>query len=267
MGTAGEKTTAERFQLSKWYLDCVGERGEALIVYWAELRWHRLAVRYASALFFAGGQFRERSSLRAGQAPQLCGGLVEWSSDALDSSGVWRNAAQTSIHRVLYRKGKGMLEWRCLQPLAEASVRCVGQKISGPGYAECITLTLAPWDLPMEELRWGRAHFPGRSVIWIDWTGPEARRLVFVDAKEVEGVQVTDSLVSSPRTTIKLTGRRVLREGPVVRTSVGSIPGVRQALSRTGLLIDEHKWLSAATLEEAGVTLQGSAIHEVVRWR
>lgn len=27
------------YRLSKWYLDCVSERGEVLIAYWAELRW------------------------------------------------------------------------------------------------------------------------------------------------------------------------------------------------------------------------------------
>jgi hypothetical protein len=42
---------------------------------------------------------------------------------------------------------------------------------------------------------------------------------------------------------------------------------VRQALSKAGLLIDEHKWLSAATLEEGDLTLRGSAIHEAVTWR
>ena len=264
---ADEGAVAERFQLSKWYLDCVSEGGEALIGYWAELRWRRLAAHYASVMLFAGGQLHERSSLRAGQAPQLAGGHVEWSCDALDTSGVWRDAAQQSISRVLYRRGDGMLEWRCLQPLAEAIVRCGGRQISGPGYTECITLTLAPWELPIEELRWGRAHFPGRSAVWIDWTGSEPTRLVLVDGKEVEGAQVTDALVSTPRTAIKLTGRRVLREGPVGGTSAGSIPGVRQALSKAGLLIDEHKWLSAATLEEGDLTLRGSAIHEAVTWR
>ena len=267
MGTAEENTAAERFRLSKWYLDCVSGRGEAVIVYWAELRWRRLAVHYSSVLLFAAGRLCERSSLRGGQAPWLHGDLIEWSCDALDTRGAWRSAGQPPIHRVLYRKGGGTLEWHCLQPLAEANVSCGGQKISGPGYTERITLTLAPWDLPIEELRWGRAHFPGRSAVWIDWSGPEAKRSVFVDSKEVEGVQVTDSLVSSPQTTIRLAGRQVLREGPVEGTSVGSIPGVRQALSKAGLLMDEHKWLSAATLEEVGATLHGSAIHEVVKWR
>jgi hypothetical protein len=257
----------ERFRLTKWYLDCVNGRGEAMIAYWAELRWRRLAVHYASSMMFADGRLYERSSPRAGPAPRHSGGLLEWSCDALDASGTWKSAEQSSVDRVLYRNGGGMLEWRCLQPLAEASVCCFGRRVSGPGYTECLSLTLPPWDLPIEELRWGRAHFPGRWVVWIDWTGPEPRRLVLVDAMEIEGARVTDALVSTPRAAVRLTGRRVLREGPLVGTSAGSVPGVRQALSKAGLLIDEHKWLSTATLEEGGVTLHGSAIHEVVKWR
>ncbi len=264
---ADSRALAGSFQLSKWYLDCVSERGEALIGYWAELRWRRLAVHYASTMLFAGGRLRERSSLRAGQAPQFAGGNVEWLCDALDTSGVWRTGVQSPINRVLYRRGNRTLEWRCLQPLAEASVRCEGIQISGSGYTECLTLTLAPWELPIAELRWGRAHFPQRSMVWIDWTGPEPMRLVLVDAEEAEGTRVTDTLVSTPRMEVRFTGRRVLREGPVASTSIGSIPGVRQAISRAGLLIDERKWLSTATLEEGGVTLQGNAIHEVVQWR
>jgi hypothetical protein len=256
-----------RFRLSKWYLDCVSERGEVLIGYWAELRWRRIAAHYASAMLFADGRLHERSSLRAGPAPRLAGGLLEWSCAALKTSGVWSAAAHPPINRVLYCHGAGKLEWLCIQPLAVASVRLGERQISGHGYTERITLTIAPWELPIEELRWGRAHFAGRSVVWIDWTGSEPARLLLVDGKEVEGVQITDALVSTPHTTVKLNGRRVLREGPIAGTSAGTVPGVRQALSKAGLLIDEHKWLSSATLEEGGVTLHGNAIHEVVKWR
>ncbi len=218
-------------------------------------------------MVYAGGQLRERSTLRAGQPPQIVGDLIEWSCDALDTGGVWRDPARPPIGRVLYRRGDRALEWRCFQPLAEASVRFGPRQISGTGYTECITLTLAPWELPIEELRWGRAHFPGRSVVWIDWTGEEPTRLVLVDGMEVEGARVSDDRVSTPRNEMTLTGRRVLRQGPVGGTSAGAIPGVRRALLKAGLLIDEHKWLSSATLEEGGVSLQGNAIHEMVRWR
>jgi hypothetical protein len=217
-------------------------------------------------MVFSGGRLRERSSLHSGPPPQFAGGCLEWSCEALDTHGVWCDATQPSVNRVLYRHGEGTLEWRCLQPLAQASVDSGKRQIKGPGYTEHILLTLAPWELPIEELRWGRAHFPGRSVVWIEWTGSEPARLVLVDAVEADGARVTDDLVSTSQAVVKLTARQVLREGPVGGTSVGSVPGVRQALSKFGLLIDEHKWLSSATLEEGDVKLRGSAIHEVVRW-
>ncbi len=258
---------AERFHLVKWYLDCVGERGDALILYWAELRWRRIALHYASATLYADGGVSERSALRAGPAPSSAGGNLEWSCVALDAGGVWSGAVRSPIERVLLRRGRGKLEWRCTQPMAEASVHFGGRRICGRGYTERITLTMAPWQLPIEELRWGRAHFPGRCVVWIDWTGPEPMRLVLVDGMEVEATAVNDALVSTPRIVVRLAGSRVLREGPFAGTSAGSVPGVRRALSKAGLLLEEHKWLSSATLEDGGAVLPGESIHEVVRWR
>jgi len=258
---------AERFRLSKWYLDCLNEQGEALIVYWAELRRQGLALRYASSLHFTGGSLQERSSFRAGRPPRVAAERLEWSCRALETGGIWTRIGPAPAGRVLYRKGAGKVVWRCLQPLARVEARCAGRSIEGPGYAEHLTLTIAPWDLPFEVLRWGRAHFPGRSAVWIDWTGPEPASLVLIDGKEVEGARVVDNLVSAPHMALRLSGHRTLRKGPVAGTSVGSIPLVRRALSKAGLLIDEHKWLSSAALEEAGAGLRGSAIHEVVKWR
>lgn len=258
----------ERFRLSKWYLDCVGERGEAFIAYWAELRWGRLAVFYASTMLFADEQLEERSSLHAGPAPSFDEGRVQWSCDALESGGVWVSSPpQPSFDRVLHRQGDGLLEWRCLQPLARATVECRGRRLCGSGYTECLTLTLAPWELPIDELRWGRAHFPGRSVVWVDWTGASPQRLVLVDGIEIPGAHVDRARIEALGMALTLDERRVLREGLIADTSVGLVPGVREALSRARLLVDEHKWLATATLEENGVTRLGTAIHEEVKWR
>jgi hypothetical protein len=256
-----------RFRLSKWYLDCVTESGEAMIAYWAELGWRRIAARYASVMLLADGTVCERHTLRPGPEPRFADGVLEWSCRVLDAGGRWTGDTCESGARVLHRSDQGTLEWSCLQPLAHSTVQLRERRLEGTGYTERIALSVAPWELPIDELRWGRAHFGGRSVVWIDWRGAEPLRLVLCDGREVEPVQVTDDLVSTHRATVRFSDRRVLREGPVAGSSVGSVPGVRQALSRAGLLIQEQKWLSSATLEEGGVTTPGSAIHEVVRWR
>ena len=38
------------FLLTKWYLDCVAESGDAVILYVADLRWNALTVHYGSLL-------------------------------------------------------------------------------------------------------------------------------------------------------------------------------------------------------------------------
>lgn len=255
------------FNLSKWYVDCTNRSGEAAIGYWAELSWRHLSVRYASVMLFADNLLVERHSLRPGPEPQLEDGLIEWSCKAIDTFGTWIGDTHESEGRLLHRRKQGSLEWRCLQPLAQATVRVMGRLLEGTGYSERIILTLPPWELPIEELRWGRAHFPGHSVVWIDWKGSESMRLVLCDGREVEAAQVSDDVVSTHRGTVRLSDRRVLREGHVTGSSVGAIPGVRQVLSSAGLLLEEHKWLSFATLVESGLSVAGTAIHEVVRWR
>ncbi len=261
------ETRMDRFHLTKWYLDCAHAGGEAFIGYWAELRWRRIKVRYASTMLFAGGVLQERYSLQPGPEPQMADGLLRWDCEALETRGLWAAAGPSPEKRILDQQDSGRLEWHCLQPLAEADVICEGRRVRGQGYSEKLTLTIPPWNLPMDDLRWGRAHFPGRSVVWIDWTGPTKLRLVFVNGMEAEGAWITDDEFATSRIAVRLTARQVLREGPLSRTTAGSIPGVRQALSRAGLLLDEHKWFSMATLEEGDAVFSGTAIHEVVKWR
>lgn len=257
----------ERFALSKWYLDCVTAAGDAFIGYWAELHGAHLSVRYVSAMTFVDGILHERSSIRGGAAPREDPDRVAWDCAALEVRGVWSGPTEPSPDRVLFRRGEGTLRWRCVQPRAEATVRVGERVLDGIGYSEIVTLSLPPWDLPIEELRWGRAHFPGRSVVWVDWLGEPPFRLALVDGAEAPCAEVSDAAVVTAGGRVDLGARRPIREGPVAGSSVGSVPGVRAALARAGLLIDEHKWISSATLGEGGRGLQGIAIHERVRWR
>jgi hypothetical protein len=260
-------TAMHGFHLSKWYLDCACPGREAFIGYCAELRWKRISAQYASAMVFAGGRLVERSTLKPDAAPQFANGLLSWDCEALATRGTWNSSSIPPGSRVLHRDENGSLEWHCLQPSADARLRCGSRELCGRGYSEYLSLTIPPWNLPIDELRWGRAHFQGRSIVWIDWTGQVPKRLVLSDGKEVEGRAITESLIECAGFRVTLSGSLALREGPVSGMSAGKIPGIRQALSRARLLLDEHKWISDATLNEGGTTLAGTAIHEVVKWR
>ena len=65
---------------------------------------------------------------------------------------------------------------------------CDGVVLRGLGYAEHLSMTIPPWRLPIDTLRWGRFLSPERSVVWIDWQKEgDGRTWIFVDGTEVRG--------------------------------------------------------------------------------
>lgn len=256
------------FSLSKWYLDVGGGAGDTLIAYCARLRWRRLSLCYASVLVPAPvGEPLVCTSLRAVRPPRALVDLLTWRAPALGLSGAWRGPVSAEW-RTLWGGETGGVEWRCAQPLAAAQVEFRGRTFRGPGYTEHLRLTAPPWDLPLDELRWGRALFAERSVVWIDWRGAFSTRLVLLDGKPLEGAAVGEDGVTAAGFRLGLGPGAVLRGGLLGRTVLGSIPVLEGLLPRVALSVDERKWSCEATLDADGRTLSaGHAIHEVVRFR
>jgi hypothetical protein len=64
------------FLLTKWYLDCVAESGDAVILYVADLRWNALTVHYGSLLTVLGGRVASTFSLRGGAILEIQDGTI-----------------------------------------------------------------------------------------------------------------------------------------------------------------------------------------------
>jgi hypothetical protein len=141
-----------------------------------------------------------------------------------------------------------------------------GGRDAGLGYAERIETTLAPWNLPIRELRWGRFVSEGASLAWIDWGGPYPLRLVLHDGRVSENAAVDDAHVTTRTSLLSLERPRVLREGPIGTTALARVPLVRDALPVRLLALSETKWISRGTLHDLHGRHEGWAIHEVVRW-
>ncbi len=228
------------FRLSKWYMDCVSDEGEVFLAYWAELRWRAVRLNYASVL---GGC----SSLRETPAPVWSDGVLRWNAPPLGVTGTWR-ALDPPVRESLL---EGACNWNCVAPRARAEVRLGGRAIRGLGYAEHLTMTVSPWRLPIDELRWGRFLSETEGVVWIEWSGEKSASLRWHN-----GVRSAGALE------VEFRDREVLREGKLVETALRVIPNVHKLFPARILGLRESKWRSRAALGPA----EGWAIHEVVRW-
>ncbi|MFT3770218.1 MAG: hypothetical protein QM820_32720 [Minicystis sp.] len=257
------------FTLSKWYLDCVGDGGDVFIAYAAEVRWRALAIRYTSTLVQrAGSPTRVDATLRSAPPPVIDGGVLAWSAPALDVSGRWEALAPEARDTVLAAP-EGRVEWRCLMPRARAAVTLASEPpIRGLGYAEHLTLTLPPWQMPIDELWWGRFLAEDAALVWIDWRGPHRRHVVILDGIAVGPARIDERGLATDDGSLRLTlaDARVLREGALGKTALAILPAVDTLLPVRILATDERKWVARGTLDRQGRRSEGWVIHEVVRW-
>jgi hypothetical protein len=257
------------FLLTKWYLDCVAESGDAAVVYVANLRWNKLSMHYASLLTLLGDRVHSASSLRKGSFPQLDRDTTTLSLGHLGIEGVWR-ALRAPVQRTVFESQHGSVVWRCHQPMARVDLILQGKtRMTGLGYVECLTLSVLPWKLPLEELHWGRFLSEQDALVWIDWRGPHQWRTVLHNGEEREVQSMTESemISAGPGMRLDLDRAMVLRSGQLGETVFAGISRLATLLPHTMLSVDECKWRSRGVLQTGNAATSGWAIHEVVRWR
>lgn len=251
------------FSLRKWYLDCVSDEGEVVIAYQAELRFKSVALHFASLLHQQGQQpARVRSTLRRCAVPAATGATLLWEAPALEVAGAWQGLAP-AFATTLFEDAGRTVQWRCEQPRSRASIRLPsGRAVEGFGYAEQLAMTVPPWRLPIDKLRWGRFAAARTGLVWIEWQGPHPLRVALLDGVPVELGSAGEDRVDAGPSSLSLSAPTVLRSGRIGQTALSGIAGLRQSFPLRILRLEETKWRSRGTLGSD----EGWAIHEVVRW-
>lgn len=255
------------FQLDKWYLDCVADSGDLVILYRASLIWGPVRLHYTASLCRPGsGETTHRHSLRPSAEPGVSSGVVRWSCQPLDVSATW-SSQSADCQQTLIQQGLGSIHWKCVSPAAEAEVCVAGVRVEGRGYVEHLTMTMKPWQLPINELRWGRYVGRRDSLVWIQWRGRAHRTWAWLDGTERQCVDVGKNRIGLPGDGILLdiNGNEVVRSGSLnatvpwpIRPFGALIPGWRSAR--------ETKWLARGTLVRPERTDSGWVVHELVQW-
>ena len=89
------------------------------------------------------------------------------------------------IVRSLYKDSKNIeLIWNCHHPKGLAEIMYNGNIHKGFGYSETLFSLIKPWNLPIDELRWGRFLSDSYTLIWINWLGKYPVNKIFFNGTE-----------------------------------------------------------------------------------
>ncbi len=252
------------FSLVKWYMDCVTEQGETAILYLANLRWRGLHGSYSSILLADRDTNTTRSSIGRHRV-QCNDGRIQVEFAKLGVAGIW-TATAPPVQHTMYENLAGSVNWNCLQPASSVRLTVGGREYAGLGYAECLTLTLLPWQLPMRKLKWGRFVSEQDSLAWIDWKGPYSAQLCVHNGQKCQAFGISDSEIDFDGATLRMEDSLALRSGKLGSTVLPGLPALGKILPGALFNIDETKWRCRGTLDAPGRQSHGWAIHEVVHW-
>jgi hypothetical protein len=244
------------FELSKWYGDCISENGEVRIAYSARVRYGRLRIGYSGLLDGEGAAHSLRPYRIADE-----GQTLSWEGSGL--SAIWTRQ-DAALQATVFESEAGAVEWCPVMPKGSACMNGV----RGLGYAEHLRMTIAPWKLPIRTLRWGRFLTPNTTLIWMDWQGPFATRIVFLNGQRVVAQALDDGgLVLDNKVHICFDRAHVLRHGDLGSTVFAAVPGIGRMAPARMFRVTECKWKSRARMEvPGGPAEEGWCIHEVVNW-
>ena len=253
------------FTLVKWYMDCVSDAGGAAILYCADLRWRGLHATMGSVLESGAGAEERTRTVLGRQRIVRSGDEIRVEHPRLKVSGRWRRVSAPA-KRTVYEEPGGSIVWDCLQPSSQVQMRIGERELIGLGYAECLTLTLPSWRLPIRFLRWGRFVSPDHSLAWIDWQGEHSTRFAVFNGRECGLLAVSVSEVTTDGASLRIDRGDTLRAGRLNSTILNHAPALKRLFPASLFNIREQKWKSRGTLIHSGQESHGWVIHEVVEW-
>lgn len=213
--------------LEKDYIDLIDDAGNSFIVYWAILKVAGIPVRYAGLIYTnPEGKTLESSRLFVLDRPNAANQLF-FNPPKL-SFNVRVEPQDESISCDLFTNKNGkVLHWNCHHPKAWVTLQYEGRTYSGSGYAETMYMPMAPWKIPLDELRWGRFHAPDNTIIWIEWRGAYAQSKLWLN-----GVLYTDAIIQDDQICFGAGAYSLHFEAPV-QIRKGKLEKV----------IERHSWL------------------------
>jgi hypothetical protein len=270
-----KQSGGRHFHLNKWFLDFVGKNGAAMIFYAAKLTWYGWSASYTSWLWHdPGSGVSLKTRFRNVHMPLINDDIITWKDTGFGVSGIWESSAKTVSAR-LFDSEEGFLDWMCYQPASKVKLRIKENILEGRGYAEQLILTVPPWKIPMDELRWGRFGSDENNMVWIELRDKDKKQWLWLNGEKIGNCIIEDEQIILPGKDLVLNlDKGILLESEkkiftVVEKLIRYIPGFNKIMPVNFLLADEFKWLSWGQLETTNrkVISSGMAIHELVNFK
>ena len=273
-GSEKKYSSKSKFYLNKWFLDFVGDDGETMIFYAAELIWHGIRIPYANWLHCdSNGNITQKSRFRHVQFPEIENKLIHWNDSLFGIKGTWKKLTEAIKLRV-FESMEGTLDWHCFQPASITKLNINGISLKGKGYVEKLILTVPVWKVPMDELRWGHVVSKNHQIVWIEIKNTESRKWLWLNAELHENCIIQDDFLLIPDINISLQlDKSTVLESEKKLTSITDklvkfIPGIKKMVPVNFLLADECKWLSKVNIYRNNELCDfGYSIHEYVNFK
>jgi hypothetical protein len=256
------------FKLQKHYLDCLDDRGNCFIIYRAVLQLFLIKIHYSAMIFSdSADTITEKSSAKRTWKPDS-DELLTFDNNILHISGWWKRQ-DNPLPEFCYKYNNSELVWNCHHPRALTEITFNGNQFRGYGYAETLTMTLNPRNIPVDELRWGRFLSDSYTIVWINWKGTYAVNKLFCN-----GIEYNDSsfeedgiFFGNGAYVLLFNDISIIRKGKISNLFT-RIPWIKIFFNIRILNSIENKYKakSILTLNQEIVTT-GWSLYEIVIWK
>ncbi len=253
------------FHLKKHYFDGIDINGNAIIIYFAELKLLGFKIPYSSFILSENELIKEKSVLFSSEIDQN-NSSISISNSKLQISGSW-NSYETSFSEILWTEKNAIINWNCIAPKAEFEIEWNGKKMSGLGYSEILHINFVPWKLPISTLKWGRFLSENHCIIWIEWIGKQPLKKVFWNGEKIENAEISDMGIkfSSKNAELVFENSVYLKNEKLMKIA-DKYPFLKLFFKQTFLQSKEMKFKNLSTLNIEGKQENGFSLYEIVLW-
>jgi hypothetical protein len=256
------------FRIVKLYADCIDDSGNCFIVYNAELQFFFMRFYYGALIFSDSEDAMNEITSFKKALVQISEDKLDFIHKSLGIQGKWKRTADAILEHLFRDPNNRELIWNCHHPKALTEINHEGKLYRGLGYAETLSLFFKPWNLPINELYWGRYLSESDTIIWIKWIGSFPLNKIFYNNAEYNDAFIENDNIVFGDGAFHLTFNKVsiIRKGKLSKV-LTRMPWLKVLFKHSILNSVEQKYKAKSTFSSDMKVLSiGWSLYETVLW-